>query len=87
MFLMYHLAGYNGLIADPEVSFGMGYSLIGFILLTLAVNIGFIIFRTIETWRHRKAIEASRNLVLKSMAEISEKSDMIAMKTSKQRIR
>jgi hypothetical protein len=87
MILMYHLAGYNGLIADPEVNFGMGYSLVGFILLNLTVNIGFIIFRTIETWRHRKAIEASRNLVLKSMTEISEKSDMIALKTSKQKIR
>jgi len=87
MILMYHLAAYNGLIADPEVNFSMGYSLIGFILLTLTVNIGFIIFKTIETWRHKKAVDSSRSLVVKQMTELSEKSNLIDMKKSKQQLR
>lgn len=48
MICMYHLAGWNGLIADPQMSFDMGYSFIGLILVTLTVNIGVIVYRTVE---------------------------------------
>ena len=87
MILMYHFAAFNGLIADPQVNFSMGYSLIGVILLTLTVNIAFIIFRTVESWRHKKAVDSSRNLVLKQVKELSEKSSLVEMKKSKQQIR
>lgn len=54
MVFMYHLAGWNGLIADLQMQFDMGYSLIFIILLTLVVNTGLIVFRTVENWRHRR---------------------------------
>jgi len=64
MVFMYHMAGWNGLIADPQASFDMGYSFIGTLLVTLAINIGVIVYRTVENWRHKKAIAYSRKLVL-----------------------
>lgn len=67
MVCMYHLAGWNGLIADPQMSFDMGYSFIGLILVTLTLNIGVIVYRTVEQWRHRNAVEQSRKLVLQQM--------------------
>ena len=84
MVLMYHFAGWSGLIADPQVNFDFGYSLITFILITLAVNIGFIIYKTVELWRHKKAVEASRKLVLSQIKELESKTNMIEVKKSKQ---
>jgi hypothetical protein len=54
MVFMYHLAGWNGLIADLQMQFDMGYSFIFIILFTLVVNTGLIVYRTVENWRHRR---------------------------------
>lgn len=75
MVCMYHLAGWNGLIADPQASFDMGYSFIGLILVTLTVNIGLIVFRTVESWRHKKAKDLSRKLVLSQFKTIEQEED------------
>jgi len=72
MVFMYHMAGWNGLIADPQASFDMGYSFIGVILVTLAINIGVIVYRTVENWRHKKAIANSRKLVLDQLNSMKE---------------
>ena len=70
MVAMYHLAGWNGLIADPTASFDMGYSFIGLLLVTLTVNIGVIVYRTVEQWRHKRAVDLSRKLVLEQLKDV-----------------
>jgi len=70
MVAMYHLAGWNGLIADPTMSFDMGYSFIGLLLVTLTINIGVIVYRTVEQWRHKRAVDLSRKLVLEQMKDV-----------------
>jgi len=88
MVCMYHLAGWNGLIADPQMSFDMGYSFIGLILVTLTINIGVIVYRTVEQWRHKNAVEQSRKLVLQQMKQIKSVDEMEAEKKAiRQKIR
>ena len=70
MIFMYHLAGWNGLIADLQMQFDMGYSFIAIVLLTLCVNTGLIVFRAIENWRHRRNVELNRLLVLEQFEKL-----------------
>jgi len=70
MVAMYHLAGWNGLIDDPTTNFDMGYSFIGLLLVTLTINIGVIVYRTVEQWRHKRAVDLSRKLVLEQLKDV-----------------
>jgi len=70
MVFMYHLAGWNGLVADLQMQFDMGYSFIFIILLTLCVNTGLIVYRAIENWRHRRTVELNRLLVLEQFEKL-----------------
>jgi hypothetical protein len=70
MVFMYHMAGWNGLISDLQMQFDMGYSFIFIILLTLIVNTGLIVFRTVENWRHRRNVELNRLLVLENFEKL-----------------
>jgi len=70
MVFMYHLAGWNGLIADLQMQFDMGYSFIFIVLLTLCVNTGLIVYRTVENWRHRRQVELNRLLVLEQFEKL-----------------
>jgi hypothetical protein len=72
MVAMYHLAGWNGLIEDANMSFDMGYSFIWFLLLTLTVNIGVIVYRTVEQWRHKRAVDLSRKMVSESIKDLDQ---------------
>jgi len=64
MFFLYHMAGWSGLIVDLQARFDMGWSYIGFVLLVLTVNAGVIIYNTTEQWRHTRAVDLNRKLVL-----------------------
>lgn len=88
MIFMYHMAGWNGLIADLQMQFDMGYSFIFIVLLTLCVNTGLIVFRAVENWRHRRTVELNRLLVLEEFEKLktAELSDS-EKKEEKQRIR
>ena len=70
MIFMYHLAGWNGLISDLQMQFDMGYSFIFIILLTLMVNTGLIVYRTVENWRHRRTVELNRLMVLENFEKL-----------------
>ena len=51
----------------------MGYSFIGLLLvkkMTLTINIGVIVYRTDEQWRHKRAIDLSRKLVLEQLKDV-----------------
>lgn len=75
MIFMYHLAGWNGLISDLQMQFNMGYSLISVILVTFFVNSGLISYGTMEGWRHRRAIELNRLLIIEQF-EVSKAESM-----------
>ena len=70
MFFMYHLAGWNGLIADLQTQFDAGYSFISLVLLTLLVNLAVIVGRAIENWRHKRAIELNRLIILERLEKL-----------------
>ena len=52
------------------MQFDVGYSFIFVILLTLMINTGLIVFRTLENWRHRRNVELNRLLVLEQFEKL-----------------
>lgn len=72
---MYHLAGWSGLIADLQMQFDVGYSFILVVLLTMCANTGLICYRTVENWRHRRAVELNRLLVLQQLEAMKAEND------------
>jgi len=72
---MYHLAGWSGLIADLQMQFDVGYSFILVVLVTMCANTGLICYRTVENWRHRRAVELNRLLVLQQLEAMKSDSE------------
>ena len=70
MIFMYHLAGWNGLILDLQMQFDVGYVFIFVILMTLMVNTGLIVYKTVDDWRHRRSVELNRLLILEKFEKL-----------------
>lgn len=49
------------------MQFDVGYSFILLVLLTMCANTALICYRTVENWRHRRAVELNRLLVLQQL--------------------
>ena len=88
MMTMYHLAGWSGMIGDNQMQFDTGYSFVTLVLITMSANLYAIVSKAIENWRHRRAVELNRLLVLQSVSNLeAEHQAKIDKKDQKTKIR